>query len=151
MRARAVVRRGVRLGAIIGAWPAAIAGVLCLLVAFVFLVGDLYATAWVLTAVAGLAVLGSMAVGLTLGAATGLALAVAPRRLLARPPLRGLLAALTAGLPVAVLYVVLLTRCGYTLASHPLSTHLVGGAGILTVALVAAARSGEIAGYGTDR
>lgn len=78
MRARAVVRRGVRLGAIIGAWPAAIAGVLCLLVAFVFLVGDLYATARVLTAVAGLAVLGSMAVGLTLGAATGLALAVAP-------------------------------------------------------------------------
>lgn len=61
------------------------------------------------------------------------------------------MAALTAGLPVAVLYVVLLTRCGYTLASHPLSTHLVGGAGILTVALVAAARSGEIAGYGTDR
>ncbi|MDX3119565.1 hypothetical protein [Streptomyces scabiei] len=146
MRARAVVRRGARLGALIGAWPAGIGGVLCLVAAFVFLTGGLYGTARALTAAAGLAVLGGLTVGLAVGTATGVALALAPRRLLARPVPRGLLAACTAGLPIAALSVVLLTGGGYTLASYPPSTHFVDGAVILTVALVAAARSGEIAG-----
>lgn len=146
MRARAVVRRGARLGALIGAWPAGIGGVLCLVAAFVFLTGGLYGTARTLTAAAGLAVLGSLAVGLAVGTATGLALALAPRRLLARPVPRGMLAAVTAGLPLAVLSVVLLTGDGYTLASYPPSTHIVNGAVTLTIALVAAAHSGEIAG-----
>ncbi|MFF1546924.1 hypothetical protein [Streptomyces sp. NPDC058291] len=150
MRARAVVWRGTRLGVLIGAWPAGIAGVLCLVAAFVFLTGGLYATARALTAAAAFAVLGSLAVGVTVGTATGLALALAPRWLLARPLLRGLLAALTAGLPIAALLVVFLTPDGYTLASYPPSTHFVGAAVIVTIALVAAARSGEIAGHDAD-
>ncbi|WP_329410815.1 hypothetical protein OG802_14670 [Streptomyces sp. NBC_00704] len=151
MRAGAIVRRGARLGALIGAWPAGIGGVLCLVAAFVFLTGGLYGTARALTAAAGLAVLGSLTAGIAVGTATGLALALAPRRLLARPALRGLLAALTAGLPLAVLCVALLTEGGGTLASYPPSTHVVDGAVILTVALVAAAHSGEIAGPDAER
>ncbi|AVV42199.1 hypothetical protein C6376_12925 [Streptomyces sp. P3] len=150
MRARTVIWRGARLGVFIGAWPAGTVGVLCLVAAFVFLTGGLYGTAWELTTAGAYAALASMAVGVALGTATGLALAVAPRCLLARAPLRGLLAALTAGLPVAALHVAFLTTDGYTLASYPLSTHFVDWAVILTIALVAAARSGEIAGYGTD-
>jgi len=150
MRARTVVGRGARLGVLIGAWPAGTLGLLCLVAAFVFLTGGQYGAAWALTTAGGYAALGSMALGVLLGTGTGLALAIAPRRLLARAPLRGLLAALTAGLPVAALHVALLTGDGYTLASYPLSTHLVDWAVILTVALVAAARSGEIAGCGAD-
>ncbi|MDX3802071.1 hypothetical protein [Streptomyces sp. AK04-3B] len=150
MRARRVIGRGARLGVLIGAWPAGTLGLLCLVTAFVFLTGGLYATAWALTTAGVYAALGSMAVGVVLGTATGVALAIAPRRLLARAPLRGLLAALTAGLPVAALYVAFLTAEGCTLASYPLSTHFVGWAVILTIALVAAARSGEIAGCGAD-
>ncbi|MFG2574438.1 hypothetical protein [Streptomyces sp. NPDC048481] len=150
MRTGATVRRGARLGALIGAWPAGIGGVLCLVAAFVFLTGGLYGTARALTAAAGLAVLGSLTAGLAVGTATGLALALAPRWLLARPALRGLLAALTAGLPLAVLSVALLTAGGGTLASYPPSTHVVDGAVILTVALVAAAHSGEIAGQDAE-
>ncbi|MFF6803442.1 hypothetical protein [Streptomyces sp. NPDC012616] len=150
MRARTVIGRGARLGVLIGAWPAGAVGVLCLVAAFVFLTGGLYGTAWALTTAGVYAALGSMAVGVALGTATGLALAIAPRGLLVRAPLRGLLAALTAGLPVAVLHIAFLTGDGYTLASYPLSTHFVDWAIILTIALVAAARSGEIAGYGTD-
>ncbi|MER6787167.1 hypothetical protein ABT330_21545, partial [Streptomyces sp. NPDC000658] len=92
------------------------------------------------------AVAGGLAVGLAVGTATGVALALAPRRLLARPVPRGLLAACTAGLPLAALSVALLAGDGYTLASYPPSTNFVDGAVILTIALVAAARSGEIAG-----
>ncbi|MDX2681273.1 hypothetical protein [Streptomyces soliscabiei] len=150
MRARMVVWRGVRLGALIGAWPAGIAGVLCLVAAFVFLVGGQDGTAWALTSTGGFAVLGSMAVGVTLGTATGLVLALAPRRLLTRAPLRGLLAALTAGLPPAALSAAFLTGDGYTLASYPPSIHLLTWSATLTIALVAAARSGDIAGCGAD-
>ncbi|MET8166047.1 hypothetical protein ABZT34_17635 [Streptomyces sp. NPDC005329] len=146
MTVRAVVRRGVRLGVTIGAWPAGIVGTLCLVAAFVFLSGGHDGTAWKLTAAGACAVLGSMAVGVALGTATGLALALAPRGLLARPPLRGLLAALTAGLPVAALCVAALTGDGYTLASYPPSIHFLTWSGTLTIALVAAARSGDIAG-----
>lgn len=150
MRARTVIGRGARLGVLIGAWPAGTLGLLCLVAAFVFLTGGQYGAAWALTTAGGYVALGSMALGVALGTVTGLALAIAPRRLLARAPLRGLLAALTAGLPVAALYVALLTGGDYSLASYPLSTHVVDWSVILTVALVAAARSGEIAGCGAD-
>ncbi|TQJ53639.1 hypothetical protein OHU34_24620 [Streptomyces sp. NBC_00080] len=150
MKLRPVVRRGARLGVLIGAWPAGIVGVLCLVTAFVFLVGGHDGTAWTLTVAGGLAVLGLMAVGVTVGTATGLALALAPRGLLTRPPLRGLLAALTAGLPVAALSVAALTGDGYTLASYPPSIHFLTWSATLTIALVAAARSGEIADCGAD-
>ncbi|MEU9435872.1 hypothetical protein [Streptomyces sp. NPDC048252] len=149
MKLRATVRRGARLGVLIGAWPAGIAGGLCLVTALVSLTVGHDGTAWTLTSAGALAVLGSMAVGVTLGTATGLALALAPRGLLTRPPLRGLLAALTAGLPVAALSVAALTGVGYTLASYPPSIHFLTWSATLTIALVAAARSGEIAGYGT--
>ncbi|MFH0177124.1 hypothetical protein ACIA6D_14660 [Streptomyces cacaoi] len=150
MSVRTVVWRGTRLGALIGAWPAGIAGGLCLVAAFVFLTGGHDGTARALTSAGAFAVLGSMAVGITLGTATGLALALAPRRLLARAPLRALLAALTAGLPVAALALAALTGDGYTLASYPPSIHFLTWSATLTIALVAAARSGDIAGYGTD-
>ncbi|MFF1444685.1 hypothetical protein [Streptomyces sp. NPDC058295] len=150
MTVRTVVGRGVRLGALIGVWPAGIVGTLCLVAAFVFLVGGHDGSAWKLTAAGAFAVLGSMAVGVTLGTATGLALALAPRGLLTRPPLRGLLAALTAGLPVAALFVAALTGGGYTLASYPPSIHFLAWSATLTIALVAAARSGDIAGCGAD-
>ncbi|MFD9392642.1 hypothetical protein ACFWBB_18580 [Streptomyces sp. NPDC060000] len=151
MRARTVVRRGARLGVLIGAWPAGIAGVLCLVAAFVFLVGDLDGTAYALAFVGGCAVLGSMAAGVTVGAATGLALAFAPRRLLANAPLRGLLAALIAALLTAALTVAALTAGCDILASTPPSDQLLVWSPTLVIALLAAARSGEIAGYGTDR
>ncbi|WP_406008474.1 hypothetical protein OG440_21845 [Streptomyces sp. NBC_00637] len=146
MTARTVIWRGTRLGVLIGAWPAGIVGGLCLVAAFVFLAGGHDGTAWTLTATGAFAVLGSMAVGVTLGTATGLALALAPHGLLTRAPLRGLLAALTAGLPVAVLAIVALTGDGYTLASYPPSIHFLTWSATLTIALVAAARSGDIAG-----
>ncbi|WP_314222155.1 hypothetical protein [Streptomyces zaehneri] len=150
MQLRATVRRGARLGVLIGAWPAGITGGLCLVTAFVFLVGGHDGTAWALTSAAAFAVLGSMAVGVTLGTVTGLALALAPRGLLTRVPLRGLLAALTAGLPVAALSVAALTGDGYALASYPPSIHVLTWSAILTIALVAAARSGDIADCGAD-
>jgi hypothetical protein len=148
MRARTVIGRGARLGVLIGAWPAGTLGLLCLLAAFVFLTGGQYGAAWKLTTAGGYAAAGSMAVGVALGTVTGLALAIVPRPVLARAPLRGLLAALTAGLPLAALYVAFLTGGDYTLTSYPLSTHVVDWTVILTVALVAAARSGEITGHG---
>jgi hypothetical protein len=151
MRTRTVVWRGARLGALIGAWPAAIAGVLCLVAAFVFLVGGQEGTAWKLASAGGFAALGSMAVGVTLGTATGLTLALAPRRLLARPLLRGLLAGVTAALPVALLSATALTGDGYTLASYPPSIHVLTWSATLTIALVTAARSGDITGYGAER
>ncbi|MET7655423.1 hypothetical protein [Streptomyces sp. NPDC005486] len=151
MRARTVVWRGARLGALIGAWPAGIAGVLCLVAAFVFVVGDLYGTAYALAFVGGCAVLGSMAAGITVGTATGLALAFAPRRMLTNASLRGLLAALTAGLLTAALTGAALTACGDTLASIRPSDQLLVWSPALGMALLAAARSGEIAGCGTDR
>ncbi|MDQ0581543.1 hypothetical protein [Streptomyces rishiriensis] len=150
MRLRATVRRGARLGALIGAWPAGIVGTLCLVAAFVCLIGGHDGSAWTLTCAGAVAVLGSMAVGVTLGTATGLALALAPGRLITRAPLRGLLAALTAGLPVAALSVVALTGDGYTLASYPPSIHFLTWSATLTIALVAAARSGDIAGHGAE-
>lgn len=85
MRVRTVVGRGARLGVTIGGWPAGIVGTLCLVAAFVFLAGGHDGTAWTLTSAGGLAVLGFMAVGVTVGTATGLALALAPRGLLTRP------------------------------------------------------------------
>jgi hypothetical protein len=150
MTVRTVVGRGVRLGALIGVWPAGIVGTLCLVAAFVFLVGGHGTSAWMLTVASAYAVLAAMTVGITLGAATGLALALAPRGLLTRPPLRGLLAALTAGLPVAALFVAALTGGGNTLASYPPSIHFLAWSATLTIALVAAARSGDIAGCGAD-
>ncbi|MFD9316917.1 hypothetical protein ACFWDQ_04250 [Streptomyces sp. NPDC060053] len=150
MTVRTVVGRGVRLGALIGVWPAGIAGGLCLVAAVVCLTGGHDGTAWTLTSAGAFAVLGSMAVGVTVGTATGLALALAPRRLLTRAPLRGLLAALTAGLPVAALSVAALTGDGYTLVSYPPSIHFLTWSATLTIALVAAARSGDIAGCGAD-
>lgn len=150
MRVRAVIRRGARLGVTIGAWPAGIVGTLCLVAAFVFLTGGHDGTARTLTSAGGLAVLGFMAAGVTVGTATGLALALAPRRLLTSAPLRGLLAALTAGLPVAALSVAALTGDGYTLASYPPSIHFLTWSATLTVASLAAARSGEIAGWAPD-
>ncbi|WP_327183501.1 hypothetical protein [Streptomyces sp. NBC_01334] len=149
MRVRTVVWRGARLGVTIGVWPAGIVGTLCLVAAFVCLAGGHDGTAWTLTVTGTFAVLGSMAVGVTVGTATGLALALAPRGLLTRAPLRGLLAALTAGLPVAALSVAALTGDGYTLASYPPSIHFLTWSATLAIALVAAARSGDIAGYGT--
>jgi hypothetical protein len=151
MTPRTVVGRGIRLGALIGAWPAGIGGILCLIASFVFLTGGQQGTARALLVTAAYAVLGSMAVGLTLGTATGLTLALAPRRLLARPLLRGLLAGVTAALPVALLAVAALTGDGYTLADYPPSIHLLTWAATLTIAFVAAARSGDITGYGTER
>ncbi|MFE1927878.1 hypothetical protein ACFW91_35640 [Streptomyces asoensis] len=148
MRTRAVVGRGARFGLLVGAWPAGIAGVLCLVAAFVFLVGGLRGTAYALALAAGRAVLGGLAAGVTVGTATGLALALAPRWLLVRPSLRALLAALVAGAPVAGLGVLSLTGDGYTLASYPPSIHVVVWSATSVVALVAAARSEDIAGCG---
>ncbi|MGV9252281.1 hypothetical protein [Streptomyces sp. NPDC003697] len=91
-------------------------------------------------------VMGSLAFGVLLGATTGLALALAPGRLLKRPLLRGLLAALTAGTPVVLLAVAFLSGDGYSLSSFPLSTHVITWSVPLVTALVAAARSGDIAG-----
>lgn len=150
MRARAVVGRGVRLGVLIGAWPAGVAGVVCLVAAFVFLTAGQHGAARALTVTAALAVLGALAVGVGLGTLTGLALALAPRWLLVRPLLRASLAGLTAGLPLVWLLVAFLTGDGYSLASYPASTYVVDWSVILTIALVAAARSGEIAGPGAD-
>jgi hypothetical protein len=116
--------------------------------AFVFLVGGQWGTVRALISVGALAVLGSMAVGLALGTATGFVLAIAPRWLLTRPLLRGLLAALTAGLPLAVLSVAFLVGDGYSLASYPPSVHLLIWSVSLVVALVVAARSGDIADGG---
>ncbi|MDR6974886.1 hypothetical protein J2X68_001564 [Streptomyces sp. 3330] len=149
MQLRATVRRGARLGVLIGVWPAGIVGTLCLMAAFVCLTGGHDGTARTLTSAGGLAVLSFMTLGVAVGTATGLALALAPRDLLTRPALRGLLAALTAGLPVAALSVAALTGDGYTLASYPPSIHFLTWAATLTIAAVAAARSGDIAGYGT--
>jgi hypothetical protein len=151
MKPRTVVARGIGLGALIGAWPAGIAGVLCLIASFVFLTGGQQGTARALLVAAVYAVLGSMAVGLTLGMATGLTLALAPRRLLAHPLLRGLLAGIAAALPVALLSIAALTGDGYTLASYPPSIHFLTWTATLTIAFVAAARSGDITGYGTER
>lgn len=89
MTAQTMVRRGMRMGAWIGAWPAGIMGSGCLVGAFVFLVGGQWGTVRALVSVGALAVLGSMAVGLALGTATGFVLAIAPRWLLTRPLLRG--------------------------------------------------------------
>ncbi|WP_327315619.1 hypothetical protein [Streptomyces sp. NBC_01235] len=150
MTTRTVIGRGARLGVLIGAWPAGIAGTLCLVVSFVFLTGGQEGTARALLSAAAFAVLASMAVGVTVGTATGLALALAPRRLLACPLLRGLLAGVTAALPVALLSVATLTGDGYTLASYPPSIHLLNLSATLTIALVAAAHSGDIAGCGAD-
>lgn len=91
-------------------------------------------------------VIGCLAMGLLLGAATGLALALAPDRLLRRPPLRGLLAALTAGTPVVLLVVAALSWGGSSLSDTPLSIHVVAWSVPLVIALVVAARSGDIAG-----
>lgn len=85
MKLRATVRRGARLGVLIGAWPAGIAGGLCLVTALVSLTVGHDGTAWALTSAGAFAVLGSMVVGVTVGTATGLALALAPRGLLTRP------------------------------------------------------------------
>ncbi|MEU5281556.1 hypothetical protein AB0G87_34695 [Streptomyces asoensis] len=148
MRTRAVVGRGARFGLLVGAWPAGIAGVLCLVAAFVFLVGGLRGTAFALALAGGWAVLGGMAAGVFVGTATGLALALAPRWLLGRSSCRGLLAALVAGAPVAGLGVLSLTGDGYTLASYPPSIHVLVWTATSVVALVAAARSGDIAGRG---
>ncbi|MGY4740601.1 hypothetical protein [Streptomyces sp. ATMOS53] len=148
---RTIVARGIRLGALIGAWPAGIGAILCLMASFVFLTGGQQGTARALLVAAAYAVLGSMAVGLTLGTATGLTLALAPRRLLARPLLRGLLAGVTAALPVALLAIATLTGDGYTLASYPPSIHVLTWSATLTIALVAATRSGDITGYGAER
>lgn len=148
MTPRTVIGRGARLGVLIGAWPAGIGGVLCLTASFVFLTGGQEGTARALLTAAAFAVAGSMAVGVTLGTATGLALALAPRRLLARPLPRGVLAGVSAALPVALLFVAALTGDGYTLASYPPSIHFLTGSATLTIALVAAARSGDIVGCG---
>ncbi|GAB7109080.1 hypothetical protein JCM4814A_73940 [Streptomyces phaeofaciens JCM 4814] len=147
------VRRGVRLGTIVGAWPAGVLGGLCLLGALVFLVGGHEGTARKLGAAGVVAALGSMALGVALGAATGAVLAAAPRAVLKRPPLRGLLAALTTGVPLTVLGVAALTEGEYTLASYPPSSHAVMWSVPLVVALVMAAHSGDIAGVapGTPR
>ncbi|MFI1032309.1 hypothetical protein [Streptomyces sp. NPDC020951] len=142
---RDVVRRGARLGALIGAWPAGIFGTLCLVTAIVFLVGDMRGTFWAILGIGAGAALACMTVCPALGAATGLVLAVAPRRLLAHPLPRGLLAALTMGLPLATLSLVLLRGDGYSLADYPPSTHLLFWSLPLAAALVTAAHSGEIA------
>lgn len=148
MPMRAVVRRGVRLGACIGVWPAGVSGTACAVAAFVFLTGGQRDAALALAAAGAFAALGSMAAGLALGAAIGFVLAIAPRRLLTRSLARGLLAGVTAGLPVALLSTAFLTGDGYTLASYPPSIHLVMWSGSLAIALVAAARSGDIADCG---
>ncbi|MFF3938978.1 hypothetical protein [Streptomyces phaeofaciens] len=153
MKVLGIVRRGVRLGAVVGAWPAGVLGGLCLLWALFALIAGREGTARTLGAVGVVAVLGSMALGMALGAATGAVLAAAPRAVLERPSLRGLLAALTAGVPLTVLGVVALTGGEYTLASYPPSSHVVTWSVPLVVALVMAAHSGDIAGVtpGTPR
>jgi hypothetical protein len=87
-----------------------------------------------------------MAAGIVLGAGAALMLAAAPRRLLGRPVLRGTLAGLTAGLPLAALPVAFLSGDGYSLASYPPSIHVLVWTVPLVIALVVAAHSGEIAG-----
>ncbi|MFE0513879.1 hypothetical protein [Streptomyces sp. NPDC058964] len=148
MEIRAVVRRGVRIGALIGVWPAGILGCGFLVGAFVFLTGGRWGTGRALLGVGVVAALVSMAAGLVLGAATAFVLAVAPRRLITRPWPRGLLAALTAGVPLARLSQECLIGDGRSLASYPPSIHVISWAVPLVVALVMAAHSGEIAGGG---
>ncbi|MFB7373741.1 hypothetical protein ACFC0D_28250 [Streptomyces sp. NPDC056222] len=141
MNVAQVVRRGVRLGVRIAVGPAGFFGVLWLV----------HAIAWLFTGMRGdalmgilrgvVAVGGTMAVGVLLGAATGGALALAPDRLTARAPLRGLLAGAVASalfLPEAVV-VAFATDLGYlpTLLTL-LATPIVGA--------VAAAHSGDLVG-----
>lgn len=149
MTARTIAWRGMRLGAWIGAWPAGIIGSVCLVGAFAFLLEGQWGTVRALISVGAFAVLGSMAVGLALGTATGFTLAIAPRWLLTRPLLRGLLAALTAGLPLVLLSAAFLVGDGYSLASYPPSIQILTWSVSLVVALVVAARSGDIADRGT--
>ncbi|MEV6395505.1 hypothetical protein AB0M39_12130 [Streptomyces sp. NPDC051907] len=87
------------------------------MVAVVFLAGSHGGTVWALVRLGALVVVASLAVGVALGALIGAVLAIAPRRLVARSSLRGLLAALTAGLPLATAAVALLTSGQDTLAS----------------------------------
>lgn len=146
MEVRSVVGRGVRVGARLGAWPAGILAGGCLVVAFVFLVGGRWGTVRTLVNWGVVAALASMAAGVVLGAGAALMLAVAPQRLLVRPVLRGTLAGLTAGLPLAALSVAFLSGDGYSLASYPPSIHVLTWTVPLVIALVVAAHSGEIAG-----
>lgn len=149
MRVRTVVGRGARLGVTIGGWPAGIVGTLCLVAAFVFL------AAWPRRHRVDADVGGRARRAGLHGGGRHRRHGHRPRpgartpRPSHPPPLRGLLAALTAGLPVAALSVAALTGDGYTLASYPPSIHFLTWSATLTIALVAAARSGEIAGYGT--
>ncbi|MFD9032905.1 hypothetical protein ACFVZW_17400 [Streptomyces sp. NPDC059567] len=118
---------------------------------FFGLIWLVYAIAWLFTGMRGdalagilrgvVAVGGTLAVGVLLGAATGGALASAPDRLTARAPLRGLLAGAVAGtlfLP-ETLVVAFATDVGYlpTLLTV-LATPVVGA--------VAAAHSGDVVG-----
>ncbi|WP_329117756.1 hypothetical protein [Streptomyces sp. NBC_01353] len=136
-----VVRRGIRLGVRITVGPAGFFGLMWLV----------YAVAWLFTGMRGdalagilrgvVAVGGTMAVGVLLGAATGGALALAPDRLTARAPLRGLLAGAVASalfLP-ETLVVAFATDLGYlpTLLTF-LATPIVGA--------VSAAHSGDLVG-----
>ncbi|MFJ3231013.1 hypothetical protein [Streptomyces sp. NPDC086787] len=145
MELRAVVARGIRLGALIGAWPAGILGCGCLVGVVVYLVGGVWGTVRVLLAVGAAAVLVSMAVGLALGATAGLVLAVAPRRALVRGWARGLLAGSVAGVLLLAFVVTSLTVvCDWPLADYRPSTVALLCLAPLVAASVLAAHSGEI-------
>ncbi|MFE5487396.1 hypothetical protein [Streptomyces sp. NPDC056527] len=136
-----MIHRGIRLGVRIAVGPAGFFGLLWLV----------YAVAWLFTGMRGdafagilrgvVAVGGTMTVGVLLGATTGAALALAPDRLTARAPLRGLLAGAVASalfLP-ETLVVAFATGFGFlpTLLTV-LATPIVGA--------VAAAHSGDVVG-----
>lgn len=88
---RAVVRRGLMFGVRAGAIPAGACAVLWLIIEAVRLTGGPGGSALEDPALAVLAVLGSLAVGVLIGAVTGLVLACAPLSLVSSGPLRALI------------------------------------------------------------
>ncbi|MFD7493864.1 hypothetical protein ACFV8T_15855 [Streptomyces sp. NPDC059832] len=86
----AVVRRGLLFGIRAGAVPAGMCAVLWAVIALAGLFGGPVGSTFDKPAAGSVAVLGSLAVGAGLGLVTGVVLAVAPSRVLASAPLRGL-------------------------------------------------------------
>ncbi|MET9660731.1 hypothetical protein [Streptomyces sp. NPDC006510] len=86
----AVVRRGLLFGIRAGAVPAGICAALWAVIALAGLFGGPQGSTFDRPVAGLVAVLGSLAVGATLGLVTGVVLAVVPRRMLGSAPLRGL-------------------------------------------------------------
>ncbi|MFG2881831.1 hypothetical protein ACGFYV_05815 [Streptomyces sp. NPDC048297] len=137
-----VVRRGIRLGVRIGSVPALLFGTLWLTGGAMWLIFDRNTgdpAAFVRDGFVGVA--GSLGVGVLLGAATGVVLALSPEWLASRAPLRGLLAGAVASTVFLgeALVVAVATDVGYGPVLFTFLTTPVAG-------VVAALHSGDVLG-----